>query len=144
MQYPPLPSQVSVLQLPLPLPLLGQYCDDTQQLAFDVHGAPPQEPPPSGPIPPSGPQPMVHPSEHMAPLFAHSPLLWQSCGCDPKHCIAPGVHTPLQALPTQAWFGQTPGAPHSPLAVQVWIASSPEHSVAPGLHTPVQPPLTHA
>ena len=59
------------------------------------------------------------------------------------HCVAFGVHDPVHAPETHAWFVQGAAAPHCPLAPHV-CTPSPEHCVAPGEHTPVHPPETHA
>jgi hypothetical protein len=80
---------------------------------------------------------------HALPL-CHWPLVAHVCGTRPLHCFAPGEHTPVQAVPTHAWFVQVAGAPQSPLPLHVWYAELPEHCVAPGVHTPVHASVTQA
>jgi hypothetical protein len=62
----------------------------------------------------------------------------------PEHRVAPGVQTPVQALPTQAWPEQGVAAPHWPVALHVSVAALPEHCTAPGTHTPWHEPPTQA
>jgi hypothetical protein len=67
----------------------------------------------------------------------------QVCTSLPLHCVAPGVHVPVQAPETQALFA------HGWVLVQVPVASHvstalPVHLVAPGVQTPVQVPPTQA
>jgi hypothetical protein len=59
------------------------------------------------------------------------------------HCFVPGVHTPVHAPVTHAWFVQAAGALQVPLELHVWTPL-PEHCVEPGTHTPVHAPVTHA
>jgi hypothetical protein len=61
----------------------------------------------------------------------------------PEHCVAPGVHTPVQAPETHAALVQAWAVPQLPVVSQVCTAS-PEHRVWPGVQTPVHAPLTHA
>ncbi len=58
--------------------------------------------------------------------------------------MAPGLHTPVQALPTHASFGHMTGDCHWPFMPQVSIWVSLEHIVEPGLHTPVHALPTQA
>jgi hypothetical protein len=61
----------------------------------------------------------------------------------PVHCVAPGVHSPVQAPDTQAAF------PHGWVLDQVPVTShvctaSPEHCTAPGGQVPVHAPIEQA
>ena len=133
------------MQLPVPLPLFGQYGAVVQQSAFDEHPLPPQNPPPStGGAPSVAPHPVVHPPVQVAPLSAQVPSDWHCCGCEPTHCKAPGLHTPVQPLFTHASLGHSCCAPHCPFVPHVSKSLSLTHMVAPGVHVPVQAPLTHA
>jgi hypothetical protein len=74
---------------------------------------------------------------------SHCPLDEQVCTPLPEHCLAPGTHTPVHALPTQADETQVDAVPHCPLDEQVCTPLL-EHCFVPGVHTPVQAPPTHA
>jgi hypothetical protein len=60
-----------------------------------------------------------------------------------EHCVAPGTHCPMQALPTHAEFAQATGVPYCPFEPHV---STPlfEQVCAPGVHEPTHAPLMHA
>jgi hypothetical protein len=60
-----------------------------------------------------------------------------------EQVVVVGVHDPMQAPLTHAWFEQATALPHWPSAPQVWTPL-PEQVVDPGTHTPPQPPFTHA
>jgi hypothetical protein len=51
----------------------------------------------------------------------------------PEHCIAPGVHIPVQAPAVHAWLEHGVAGPHAPLLLHV-CTPFPEHCVAPGVH----------
>lgn len=77
------------------------------------------------------------------PELVHEPDALHVCGWRPLHWVALGVHEPVQAPPTHAWFVHVAGLPHCPLALHVSTPLS-EHCVVPGEQTPVQKPETHA
>ena len=72
----------------------------------------------------------------------HCPVPSQTCTPLPEHCVAPGVHTPVQAPAAQAYWHEVT-APHAPLVVHD-CTPAPEHLVTPGAHEPAQTPDTHA
>lgn len=74
----------------------------------------------------------------------HMPVPSQVCTAAlPEHCVAPGVHDPVQEPPEHAALLQATGAPHAPVPLHV-STPLPLHIVAPGEHDPVHEPPTHA
>jgi hypothetical protein len=57
--------------------------------------------------------------------------------------VAPGTHSPVHALPTQAFWHAVVG-PHSPCSLQTWTAVVEAHWVWPGWQVPPQAAPTHA
>jgi hypothetical protein len=53
-------------------------------------------------------------------LACHAPLVLHVSGCWPLHSSAPGVHDPVHAPFTHAWFEHAVAFCHAPLALQVW------------------------
>lgn len=77
-----------------------------------------------------------------APLFCHSPLVLQFCGCPlGPHCTWFGAHWPWHdepgPVPTQVWFVQFTGVAHVPVALHDCCAVVLEHSIWLGAHTPL-------
>src|ERR1700677_3031966 len=68
---PPSPWHISVVQLPVPVPLFGQYGAIGQQSLFWPQPLPPHMDPVSRVA--SVPQPVVHPPLHVGPLSPHPP-----------------------------------------------------------------------
>ncbi len=66
-----------------------------------------------------------------APLQISTPL--------PEHCVAPGVHDPVQAPPLQIELHAV-GGPHNPVVGSHCSTELPEHVVWSGAHSPVQLP----
>jgi hypothetical protein len=73
----------------------------------------------------------------------HTPLPLHVCTPLPKHCVAPGVHTPVHAPDTHAEDTQALALPHCPDELHV-STLLPLHRAAPGAQTPVHVPLTQA
>jgi hypothetical protein len=71
---------------------------------------------------------------HTAPSFIHCALRLQSCGWFPLHCLAFGMHSPVQA-PFVQRYGHAWVSFHAPSALQV-CAVVPLHRFEPGMHTP--------
>jgi hypothetical protein len=65
------------------------------------------------------------------------------CGCEPLHCVEPGLQTPAHALPTHAWSGHPKGVPHCPTLLHSWILVSLAHCVWFGPHAPWHVPERH-
>ena len=60
------------------------------------------------------------------------------CGVVPLHCVAPGVHTPVQAPPEQM-CAQVTAASHCPSGPHSWVLVVPMHCETPVWHTPQSP-----
>lgn len=73
----------------------------------------------------------------------HAPLVLQDAAALPKHCFAPGVHTPVQAPLTHASSMHGCEALQVPVALQVCTPLF-EHRFEPGVQTPVHAPSKHA
>jgi len=80
------------------------------------------------------------------PLFCHTPFVSHVCGCNPLHFSAVGLHTPVHAPFTHAWFTHAVVFCHTPLVLQNFGVVLFAHwvGVTLGLHTPVHAPATHA
>ncbi len=138
---PPSTSHMKVVHTPDPPLVFGQYGAIGQQPALDVQKLPPHPALPSG-GPPSPAQPRVQPPLHGGPLLLHCPVVPQVCGCEPAHCIAPGLQLPVHVLPTHAVPMQSVGGAQLPVGSQAWIWFGFAHCVCPGLHTPWHAPPT--
>jgi hypothetical protein len=110
-----------------------------------------------------GVQPVVHvPELHVLaqgpPEFCQVPLPSHACGCCPLHCVAPGVHAPVQAAAPRRPASEAPASAVTPPAhtngqVAPWFCQLPVASqvcccwpwqrLVPGVHEPEQPPSTH-
>jgi hypothetical protein len=78
-----------------------------------------------------------------ATALPHSPVESHVSTPLPAHCVAPGVHTPVQAPPTHAWLTQGAAVPHEPVEVHVSTALLlGSHCVVPGAQTSLIAPHT--
>ena len=75
---------------------------------------------------------------HAVP-FCQVPVASHVCGTFPLQPFVPGVHTPVHAPATHAWFVHAAAVPHCPDALQVWTPL-PEHCFAPGVQMPTHVP----